>query len=302
MQVPKSDWEREGCPHQSESLPSVPRVSLQPSGACFFSSRVTRPPGGKQRTREKCRRTKPGELNPSKRVEGVRQSAILWGVSGGREGALMRVVYGIWALHSRKVVIGSSVNHIQRWGVHRRALRRGDHWNSHLQRVYTKYGARNLKYTIMELIPDDADTFAREQWWLNKMWKTGRLMNEAREVLRWPFFHELPKEKQERIRQRVSKARKKYWKNLSPKKRASLAKSLYKGGRRNYWLGKKRPAGKQGMRGKTHTRATLQKMRLARKKWWAKNSGWSRRQSPESIAKIRAARKAWWAERKKQTG
>lgn len=75
-------------------------------------------------------------------------------------------VYSIMNITNNKVYIGSSVNIRKRWGVHRRALRKGMHHNRYLQRSWNKYGEDNFIFNIIEEL-DDESLIIREQYWID---------------------------------------------------------------------------------------------------------------------------------------
>ena len=45
--------------------------------------------------------------------------------------------------------IGRAISLTRRWGLHRSALRRGDHDNSHLQRAWNKYGESAFNFLVI---------------------------------------------------------------------------------------------------------------------------------------------------------
>ena len=56
---------------------------------------------------------------------------------------------GIYAVKiNHKLEVGYSGSFTQRWGKHRRALERNEHWNEHLQNAYNKYG--EYEFVVLE--------------------------------------------------------------------------------------------------------------------------------------------------------
>lgn len=68
---------------------------------------------------------------------------------------------------NNKSYVGSAGNIEKRWGRHRECLRGGRHYNKHLQRSWTKYGEESFTFTIVEIVPENASLFEREQWHLD---------------------------------------------------------------------------------------------------------------------------------------
>lgn len=68
-------------------------------------------------------------------------------------------VYCIKNITSGKIYIGSSVDYLERWNQHKKSLRKGNHYNKHLQRAWIKYGEASfifgiIEYCTLELMPD----------------------------------------------------------------------------------------------------------------------------------------------------
>lgn len=60
-------------------------------------------------------------------------------------------VYKIENILSKKVYIGSTVNSFsQRWNSHASQLRRGIHFNKHLQNSWNKHGEVNFEFSVEE--------------------------------------------------------------------------------------------------------------------------------------------------------
>jgi len=65
--------------------------------------------------------------------------------------------------------IGSAVNLQQRQGQHFRALRRGDHYNRHLQRAFAKYGESAFAFSVLEQLADPSQLIQCEQYFLDTL-------------------------------------------------------------------------------------------------------------------------------------
>lgn len=65
----------------------------------------------------------------------------------------MTGIYKITCVPTGECYIGQSVSIKRCWATHKRELRRGEHYNKHLQRTYDKYGESNFTYEILEQCP-----------------------------------------------------------------------------------------------------------------------------------------------------
>ena len=78
-------------------------------------------------------------------------------------------VYLIYNLVSGKVYIGSAARSLRyRCRFHRWDLRRGLHWNTHLQRAWDKYGEESFVFRVLEMCEPD-QCVKREQFWLDQL-------------------------------------------------------------------------------------------------------------------------------------
>lgn len=76
-------------------------------------------------------------------------------------------VYGIRNKVNGKMYVGSAARSIKtRVGLHRAALVRGDHDNSHLQRAWNKYGPDAFEFGTLELCTAEV-CISREQYWID---------------------------------------------------------------------------------------------------------------------------------------
>lgn len=67
----------------------------------------------------------------------------------------MTGIYKITCLVTNEVYVGQSTAIARRWATHKRELKKGIHYNKHLQRAYNKYGESNFTYEILEQCPKD---------------------------------------------------------------------------------------------------------------------------------------------------
>jgi group I intron endonuclease len=67
----------------------------------------------------------------------------------------------------RKSYIGSSVNMEKRWIDHRSRLRRGTHYNLHLQNAWGKYGEAVFEFAVVEWVPVEG-LKSREEFWIKQ--------------------------------------------------------------------------------------------------------------------------------------
>lgn len=75
-------------------------------------------------------------------------------------------IYKITNIANNKIYIGSSINIIPRWRVHKSDLNLNRHDNSYLQNAWNKYWPHNFKFEILELCKIE-DLIAREQHWMD---------------------------------------------------------------------------------------------------------------------------------------
>jgi len=82
----------------------------------------------------------------------------------------MQGIYEIVNLHDGKATayVGSSADIEKRWQQHRARLRRGRHFNAHLQRTWDKYGKGAFEFCVVEEVADTDGLLVREQYWLDR--------------------------------------------------------------------------------------------------------------------------------------
>lgn len=84
-------------------------------------------------------------------------------------------IYRIVNLLDGKNYIGSAVNIDRRWKDHRNSLNSGKHHSQKLQRAWTKHGANNFGFFIVELVAEKGTLIAREQFWMDSFKVIGPL-------------------------------------------------------------------------------------------------------------------------------
>lgn len=80
----------------------------------------------------------------------------------------MQGIYAITNITTIKVYVGSSVNIEGRWKTHKKLLRQGVHWNTHLNNAWKKNGEKAFVFSVLEEVVDRAALQEREQHWLDK--------------------------------------------------------------------------------------------------------------------------------------
>lgn len=78
-------------------------------------------------------------------------------------------IYLIRCLVNERVYVGSSKRIGRRFDDHRRALRKGSHHSPLLQRAWLKYGESAFALSVIEVVADESQLFAREQVYLDAL-------------------------------------------------------------------------------------------------------------------------------------
>lgn len=76
-------------------------------------------------------------------------------------------IYAIVNNVTRDMYVGSAVAVNRRWNAHRNLLTKQYHYNTRLQRAYTKYGSNSFDWEIIQFVDDKTQLIAREQFWMN---------------------------------------------------------------------------------------------------------------------------------------
>jgi len=77
-------------------------------------------------------------------------------------------IYKITCLSNKKIYIGSSINIKRRLKDHTKLLRGNKHLNKYMQKDWNKYGEKNFKFEIIEIIYNISKLIIREKFWINK--------------------------------------------------------------------------------------------------------------------------------------
>lgn len=190
-------------------------------------------------------------------------------------------VYAIVNNKSKKVYVGSaSRSFCYRWKIHRTALRRGTHKNSHLQLAWNKYGERNFVFTVLEGCPPDL-CVDREQYWLDRKNSADRRYGYNISLVAGSVRGLKHSEKTKENLRRLSRSQ---WRVMSEEDRRELSKKLT--GRKHSEEAKAKISA-AGL-GRRHSINTRKRMSLVQKILGVRNK------TEEHRAKLRAA----WVSRK----
>ena len=78
-------------------------------------------------------------------------------------------IYSIKNNINGKLYIGSAIGHYRRKAQHFYLLRRGLHWNKHLQSSYNKYGESVFEFIVIEFIESIEDLQKKEEYYIKEM-------------------------------------------------------------------------------------------------------------------------------------
>jgi group I intron endonuclease len=80
----------------------------------------------------------------------------------------MTGIYYIQNMVNGKLYIGSAINIIDRWRLHKGRLRNGNHHNKHLQLSWDNYGENSFIFGVIETIENNEILLEREQYWIDQ--------------------------------------------------------------------------------------------------------------------------------------
>ncbi len=72
-------------------------------------------------------------------------------------------------LNGKKYIGSSSRDFNERWNNHLRALKQGKHENRYLQNAYNKYGEKNIKFSILEIVETPEECIILEQKYIDEI-------------------------------------------------------------------------------------------------------------------------------------
>ena len=184
-------------------------------------------------------------------------------------------IYQIVHTESKRFYLGSSQNIEKRWGQHKSDLRANRHHCVYLQRAWNKYGEEAFQFSILELtnLPRE-----REQVLLDQLKE--QLFNTSTQASGGDLISYHPN--RDDIVLKISKASKERILNMSEEERA------LKFGRKkeanpnfgNHWTTEQKVNASIKHKGKTHSKETKQKMKLAQQARWTDEA---RKAKSESI-------------------
>ena len=76
-------------------------------------------------------------------------------------------IYGIRHIASGRIYVGSAVRTNARWRQHRSQLQRGTHHSRYLQAAWSKYGAEDFEFVVLEIVPTPDELLVRENEWIS---------------------------------------------------------------------------------------------------------------------------------------
>lgn len=83
-------------------------------------------------------------------------------------------IYQIRCMLNGKIYVGSAVNLRRRWDLHCRSLSKSNHHSKHLQRAWTKHGADQFVFEVLELVPEKTMLIPVEQSYIDQLKPFGR--------------------------------------------------------------------------------------------------------------------------------
>lgn len=133
----------------------------------------------------------------------------------------MYYIYEIRNLTTNKRYIGRTQSPEKRKHRHFNDLKNGRHHCIYLQRSYNKYGVSNFKFTILEEVETFEEVCDRELYYLNSgedLYNISKLSTGGDLISYHP--------NKNKIRQKISKASKEYWDNMTPEERQRRSNKL----------------------------------------------------------------------------
>lgn len=181
-------------------------------------------------------------------------------------------VYKIINIANQRIYVGSSSNIESRWRTHLSALRHHRHGNPVLQEDWDNYGMEVFAFHLLEQIDDKEERFDREQFYIDSLSDKYNICPISRNSSKRPVS--------DKTREKMAKSH------------TGRIHSLDSRIKRSVKL-KGRIVGAAGQPKSAKTRAKISAALKGRP-----NPRKGIKNSPETIERMRQARKEWWANRK----
>ena len=162
-------------------------------------------------------------------------------------------IYCIENIINNKKYIGQSVNIYDRWYKHKRELRSNEHFNTHLQNAWNKYGEDCFVFYIVDIC-DTTLLDEKEKYYISLYETTNRDYGYNLQLGGNNGLHS------EESKQKISDSNKRYYDEEARKKKSEAAYKQWA----NPEIKAKILGENNGMYGKRHSEEAKQKMRQAR--------------------------------------
>ena len=162
-------------------------------------------------------------------------------------------MFGVYSIINKTngcVYIGSTAKSIRRrWDLHRSMLKRGVHYNIHLQRAWDKYGEDAFEFLILEEMANKEEVTKHEQTWLDLHRMDGDVYNIAMYVTATTLGYKFTDEQKQDISERLAIYHPMRGKHFSAQVKQNMKEGIRKHG--------------PSFLGRRHTEETKEKIRQA---------------------------------------